>query len=129
MTKLTAAKADPHSAEKIMAVPRLVDIMNRLGWKNSARILEAAEGVGEDAGMCLKFLDRVTEDEDIRSYSGRKIFPLSQIRALVESLSEPDLAKTEGPNDRKLAELDRQIRDDRLDEAHPLDPEKTEKPK
>lgn len=52
------------------------------------RLLEAAGSIGEDKEACLKFMDRVNEDEEACGQSGRRIYPLMQIRALLEALPE-----------------------------------------
>ena len=91
MAKLTATKADPYSAEKIMAVPRLVDIMNRLGWGNSVCILKAAEKVDRE-----RALEWLALFDDYTAFPNAESFALirKEIRALIESLPEEGMAES-----------------------------------
>jgi len=61
-------------------------------------ILRAAEPLGDaavpvleaagkcDRERCLKFLEHIPEDEDVTDEKGRRVYPLMQLRALVEAL-------------------------------------------
>ena len=51
-------------------------------------VLEAAGKV--DKKVCLRFLERVNEDDEIRDYLGLKILPLSEVQSLLESLPEKE---------------------------------------
>lgn len=138
MAKLTAAI----EAIKMGAVLTIDQPPLRESYIAAIHLLEAAEKVDRDRALrVLATLLKHYVDNSTPQYNGPQFTnipeldaaleagAIKEIRALIESLPEPGPAKTEESNDELLARLDRQIRDDRLDEAHPLDPEKTEKPK
>jgi len=79
-------------SEKKGPFDELIEMLRGLVWANqlqcnqAANVLEAAGRVDKKA--CLRFLERVNEDDEIRDYLGLKILPLSEVRALLESLPE-----------------------------------------
>jgi hypothetical protein len=69
----------------------LEDIFTTKKWKNECTsaicVLEAAGHT--DTMACLKFLERVNEDGEMRDEQGLLLFPLAQIRSLLRK-SLPD---------------------------------------
>jgi uncharacterized protein with von Willebrand factor type A (vWA) domain len=92
---------------QISASLRILDIANKYGIDRAIATLTAAQPLGDaavpvleaagkcDREACLKYLERVNEDEEMTDREGRCIYPLMQLRALVESLPD-DAAKGEG---------------------------------
>ncbi len=62
-------------------------------FRAAIKLLEAAGMV--DRGACLKFLDRVNEDEDVFDQDGMRVYPLMQILNLISALPDPAKEKEE----------------------------------